>query len=811
MKKLYIFLFFFFFSFQIFSQNVKIYGTISDEYNNIIDEAIISTNDGVFTTKTNDKGKYEFFVNKKYRVINFRRVGYELRTVDIPSNESEVEINVVLISVNEIDSVVVTGIKLNSQGNIAIDPKIANRIPSLTESIENLVKMQIGVVSRNEMSSQYSVRGGNFDENLVYVNGIEIYRPQLIRSGQQEGLSFINPALVSSVNFSAGGFGTKYGDKMSSVLDIKYKRPKEFEAGISGSLLGASAYVCGASKDKMFTHVTGIRYKTTKYILNSLDTKGDYKPSFIDFQSFLTYSFNSEFDISFLANISNNKFDFVPKSKETNFGTISNAYGLYIYFEGQEINKFSSFAGAFTGNYHPFSDINYSLSISAFSAEEAETYDILGAYSLNELNRDIGSSSAGDSLLNLGIGKFIRHARNYLYINAFSINHKGFYDNENHYINWGIEYKYEDITDKINEWELIDSAGYSIPYNGSEINLYKNISGENDLHTDRFSAYIQDRYSFDSDDAEYEIVAGVRLNYNTYNEEILLSPRISAAYKPNERDDLMFRIAGGLYYQPPFYREIRMFDGTLIYGSKAQRAIHILAGNEFDFDALGRHLKMTTEIYYKKLDNLIPFEVDNVKVKYYANQRAKGYAAGIDAKISGDFVPGTHSWFSISLMKTEEDVFDTGNGKDDGYGYIPRPTDQLVSASLVLQDYVPGNKNFKVNLNLVYGTSFKFGPPETERANAILTSPDYKRVDLGASVVLLKKDRKERKFFLHIFKSLWLTVEVFNLLDVQNTVSYMWLRIVPNTAVPFDGVFQQTVVPNYLTGRRLNLKLSIKF
>ncbi len=795
----------------IFAQDKKVFGIVTDEYNNSIEDAVISTIDGIHQTNTNEKGEYTLLFPQKYKKIVFNKIGSFKKVIEIPNDSSEIELNISLETENILDSLEIKALKLNSSGILTIDPKIAERFPTISGGIESIIKTELGVAaSRNEMSSQYSVRGGNYDENLVYVNGIEIYRPQLIRAGQQEGLSFINPDLVSSVKFSAGGFEAKYGDKMSSVLDIKYKKPDKFGSGFNIGLLGSSVYLMGTAFKKKLTHISGIRYKTNEYMLNSLENKGEYNPSSRDFQSYISYSFNSKWDINFLANISDNKFSFVPKSRKTNFGTFDRTLGLFVRYKGQEADKFTIYTGDITLNYNPTKDLNYSLSVSGFKAQEAETYDIIGSYSLNELNRDPSSNNLGDSVMNIGVGSFMKHARNYLEINVVSVTFKGYYDKKKHFIRWGLKYRYEDISDKMNEWEILDSAGYSIPYNGADIDMYKSMNGTNVNYINKITGYIQDRIIFSSYNANYEIIAGLRYNYNTYNNDHLISPRISAAYKPYNKK-FTFRFSTGLYYQSPFYREIRNFDGTFIENSKAQRSIHFVFGNEYNFYAIGRYLKLTTEIYYKKLDHIIPFEVDNVRIKYYANQRARGYALGLDTKISGQFASGVESWLSISITKTEEDIYDIGNGEPDNCGYIPRPTDQIVNASFFLQDYIPGNKRFKAHINLLYATAFPFGPPETGRCNAVHRSTDYKRVDLGATAVLLKEGRQEKNSILKYFKNVNFTIEIFNLLNIDNTISYMWVKVVPNTYTPSVGAHDTYAVPNHLTGRRINLKLSVKF
>ena len=792
----------------LFSQTQEIKGIVTDEYNKFIENVNVSTIDELYKTKTNLKGEFKLLVPKKYKKIVFAKFSIKTQLFYLDSLKND-SIRIILKSDNDIDTISVSSDRLNSGGIMHIDPEVTENFTSINESVESIVASSaMGVIgSRNSLSKQYSVRGGNFDENIIYVNGIEIYRPQLVRSGQQEGLSFINPNMVSSISFSSGGFSAQYGDKMSSVLSIKYQKPKEFGAGVSGGLLGGSFYIKGTSKNKKFSHISGFRYKTDELILKASREVATFKPSFLDFQTFMSYKFNSNFDINFLANVADNKFNYIPESDVTNFGTINMAFGLYTHFDGQEVDRFTNYTGAVSANFHPDNDINFRLSVSGFQAKESETFDIIGSYSLNQLNRDIASENAGDSLLNLGIGRYMKHARNYIYINGLNISHTGFYNDLINYLTWGADFKIEQVKNRLDEWEVLDSAGFYIPYSGEEIILHKNIKTYNNTLTNRVSAFVQDKYLFTYSDVDFEVIGGVRANYNTYNEEILISPRLSAAMLLNSKHNTIFRFATGVYYQPPFYKELLTFDGQIVENSTAQRSIHFILGNDFEFDAISRHFKLTSAVYYKKLDNMIPFEVDNVKVKYYANYRSRGYAAGIDTRISGQFVQGVESWFGLSFIKTEEDIYDIGNGADDGIGYQTRPTEQFFSMNLFLQDYVPGYKNIKVHLNLTYLTGFPYGVPESGEPG-LLHSPDYKRVDLGASIAFPK--RKEKRF-LKFIKNAWLTLEVFNLLNVENTISYNWLSVVPNLSLPFNGSFAKLAVSQKSNLRIYNAKISIKF
>ncbi len=796
-----------------FAQVLTIKGKVTDIKGKPL-EMVDVIFDNYHATSTAASGRFSLTIPTETGQLIFRRSGLISQEFKLYKGVATQKLSIKMnISEEAIDEVDVNANRINSSTITRIDPQLTDVMTSVSGGVEGLVKSQLGVNSRSELSSQYSVRGGNYDENLVYVNGIEVYRPQLIRSGRQEGLSFVNPELASSVRFSAGGFEAKYGGKMSSVLDIRYKKPDTLSASVSTSLLGASAFLGGtAGKNKRFTHISGVRYKSNKYVLNTLETEGDYNPTFFDFQTYLTFEISTNLELSFLANISQNKYEFKPISRETAFGTIGQSVALYIDFNGQEVDKFQTYMSALSLKYTPHSKFFLRFTASAFQAEESETFDILGRYSLNQLNTDIGSGSAGDSTLNLGIGLFLNHARNYLYISSQSFTHQGFLANYENEFHWGATLRNDAIRDKLDEYELLDSADYSIPISSSDVLMSQNVKAKNKLINQKISAFFQDTYKFETENTDFEFTTGLRANYSTYSREFLLSPRLAAMFLPISEHNHVFRAASGVYYQPVFYREIRNYDGRLEQAAKAQRSIHFLLGNEFAFKAFGRNFKMFSEIYYKKLDNLIPYEVDNVRIRYYANQRAKGYTAGADFKVSGEFVPGTNSWFNISLMKTEEDIFDMGNGQGDDYGYIPRPSDQLLSASIFFQDYVPGYPFFKAHLSLMYGSRLPVSVPHTERG---LTIPrgggDYKRVDIGFSFVPFDKKRRPKLRLLRPISSLWLTAEVFNLLGVNNTVSYLWIRPVQNIANAGGSIHEMYAVPNHLTARLLNIKLSVRF
>ncbi|MEJ5302555.1 MAG: TonB-dependent receptor [Bacteroidales bacterium] len=719
-----------------------------------------------------------------------------------------------------------------------IDPKIAAVLPTVGGGIESLIKTMPGVSSNNELSSQYSVRGGNFDENLVYVNDVEIYRPFLIRSGQQEGLTFLNPDLVSSILFSAGGFEARYGDKMSSVLDIQYRRPTAFGGAASVSLLGASLHLEGLSSDRKTTYVVGIRQKSNQYLLGSLQTKADYQPSFTDVQAYITRKLSNKLELAVLGNYSHNLFRMVPHDRETSFGTIQQAYRLRVYFEGQEDDKFINGTGALTLTYRPNNKVSLRLITSAFQSHESETYDILGQYWIGELESDQSLDANKRVIEERGVGSYLNHARNRLEATVASVEHKGtlLLPGEN-YLNWGIKYQYEKIDDRINEWTLIDSAGYTLPLAKDSVGYINalvqpslslpvtaKIKAHNTTSSDRISGYLQRSWSWEADSINFTLNTGVRANYWNLNRQAVVSPRVSLSIKPDWKRDVVFRLAGGWYYQPPFYRELRDYNGEVHNTVKAQKSVQLVAGADYNFSLWNRPFKLVGEFYYKKLSSLIPYDVDNVRIRYAAVNNAHGYATGLDLKVNGEFVPGVDSWAGLSIMKTMEDIEDdyyweyynaAGQKIISGYttdvvavdsvmvepGYLPRPSDQRVSFNLFFQDYLPNNPTYKMHLNLVFGTGLPFGPPGSPRYQHVFRTPPYRRVDIGFSKLIQSEAGTTRGFLRH-FSSIWITAEVFNLLQFSNTVSYVWVT---------DINSRRYAIPNYLTPRMLNVKLMVNF
>ncbi|MBL4715769.1 MAG: TonB-dependent receptor [Bacteroidia bacterium] len=760
---------------------------------------------------TDDNGHYEMQVPAdKEIIIYFSFIGFHKESKKLTlkaGSRNEVSIQFKKESIY-FDEVEVQDVHERATNLVRIDPKTIDALPSAIGGVEGLLKTLPGVSSNNELSSQYSVRGGSFDENLVYINDIEVYRPFLVRSGKQEGLSIINSDLISSIQFSAGGFDAKYGDKMSSVLDIKYKKPNKFAGTISAGLLGEALHLEGGSKDHRLTYLFGARRKTTKYLLNTLDTKGDYLPSFNDFQTYITYDISPEWELGFLGYYGMNNFLYIPEDRETRFGTISEAYQFKVYFDGKEVDRYRTFLGGLTANYNPNKDFNIKFITSTYQSTEEETYDIEGQYWLDQVETDFGDSTFGDIAYNKGVGGYLIHSRNKLDVLVANAGFKANYNKGNHFLQWGTRYQREIINDKLNEWTMLDSAGYSIPpYNTDLIVFHDVIKSKAALSSNRYNAYLQDRWTINQNKNLF-LIGGVRANYWDSNDQITVSPRASISYQPKWKNDLLFRLATGFYHQPPFYRELRALDGSINKSVKAQRSIHFVAGSDWDFVAWGRPFKYVTEIYYKKLDNLVPYEIDNLRIRYLAKNNAHGYAAGVDMRINGEFVPGIESWFSLSVMQTQQDIeddfyIDKDNNRIEP-GYIPRPTDQRVNIGIFFQDYLPRFPTYKLHLNLLFGTGLPFGPPDHELYKDTLRIPPYKRVDIGFSKLIISDKRKgaEQKKVLGYFNSIWLSLEVFNLLDISNTISYIWIKDINNVTY---------AVPNHLTGRQLNVRLIAKF
>jgi len=795
-------------------QKITISGVVVDSTAAPVGEVNILVKNTTTGTVTDSKGKFILKIKPVFPVvlqissIGFNTIEYPINKDD---NHSGIKINL-SESHREISEVSVKGAHTNGS-MIKINSKLNDVLPDASGgNIEGLVKTQLGVASNNELSSQYRVRGGNYDENLVYVNGIEVYRPFLVRSGQQEGLSFVNPQMVSSVKFSAGGFNAEYGDKMSSVLDIKYKKPEEFAGSAEVSFLGAGAHVEGISKNKKLTYVTGVRYKTNKYLLGTLDVSGDYNPSFFDIQTYLTYRINPEWLVEGLGYYSRNAYNFIPEDRETVFGTISDVKKLKIYFEGQEKDLFNTGFASFALTHTRNSNNQYKLLISGYRTYEEETFDILGQYWLQELETLPGEEEPDpdEGIKNIGVGSYLEHARNSLLGIVQNIAVRGKHRFNEHLVTWQVKYQHEYISDYINEWVMNDSAGYSVPVNTDRLNLSYSLNTDLDLNTNRFMGYIQDEYRLITGAGSLFFNYGVRFNYWSFNKQLLVSPRVNVSFIPEKNNNIRIRAAVGAYDQSPFYKELRLPDGTLNHDIKAQKSIHYVLGGDLYFDIHERPFKFTTEAYYKQMKDLIPYQVNNVRIRYAGVNNAKGYATGLDMKLNGELVKGLESWASLSIMQTREDILDDFHYEtdEDGNqtivypGYIPRPSDQRVNFSLFFQDYLPKNPTFKVHLNLIFGTGLPFGPPRSPRYMATFRMPPYRRVDIGFSKDFTAFFNKNKDKKHQVFKRFWVGLEIFNLLNIDNTISYYWVTDVNN---------RQYAVPNYLTSRRINLKLFTKF
>lgn len=721
--------------------------------------------------------------------------------------------------------------------NVLIDHKIFTQLPSPSGNIESLLKTFSGVYSTNEMSYQYNVRGGNFDENLVYVNDIEIYRPFLVRSAQQEGLSFINPDLAKSVKFSAGGFEAKYGDKMSSVMDVEYKTPAlGFRSSASASLLGASVHTEGNIANK-FTYLVGIRYKSNSYLLNSLETKGDYKPRFFDAQMLLNWNINSKWSVNLLGNISKNTYIFTPSSRKTNFGSWSNLKQLVIDYSGQEVDRYSNYLGAFAFHFKPSLKNRYKLTISSYHATESETYDIEARYLLSDIEPDLGSESNDiESIIGTsGMGAFLEHARNELSSTVSAADLRGYHKVGKHNIDWGVKFQHEYIKDRIKEWKMLDSSGYSLPNQPSGtpgdsvplgdpsrellVNPDNYINAANTLNTIRFSGFIQDSWRIGGAE-HFTLNYGVRYSFWSYNKEFLLSPRVQLTYDPKwENNKWLFHLRGGCYHQSPFYREMRDKYGELNPNIKAQRSYQVVGVAEYAFEMWKRPFKLSAEAYYKYLDNLVSYTIDNMKIVYSGKNDAVGYATGIDLRLSGEFVHGLESWISLSIMKTEEDIqgdyIQNEDGSVEEVGYLPRPTDQRFSINIFFQDHIPRVENFRVHLNFVFASGTPYSISGKNRASGLYENRNgkivysrtswYRRVDIGFSYRLLANDRdrnKNKSNFIKKIDDFSIYLEIFNLLGTNNVSSYTWVTDIYN---------QKIKVPNYLTQRLINLKFAIAF
>ncbi len=771
-------------------QSFTLQGKVSDKDGNPIELASVMVVSQGKLAMTNLKGEFHIQLHSADSVkVRFSMIGYKSKERVLRHPQGKQTMLVQLLDDNEMQEVVVEG-KTKQHGTTEeLDVDKVKQGPSASgNAVEEMVQTQAGVSTHSELSSQYNVRGGTFDENSVYINNIEVYRPFLVRSGQQEGLSIINPDMVQSVGFSTGGFEAKYGDKMSSALDITYKRPKRTEASLTASLLGASAYLGIASKK--FTWTNGVRYKTNRYLLGSLQTKGEYKPSFLDYQTYLSWQPSKRWQIDFIGNISDNHYNFQPEDRETNFGTLQNVKKFRVYFDGQEKDLFRTYFGSLSITRHLSPRTDVSLLASAFSTREQERYDIQGQYWLTQT----------ETSENLGVGTYMQHSRDYLNANVKSLKLMLQHRTGKHKIEGGVTYKVEQVKENSAEYEYRDSAGYNVPHTGRDLRMIYALRAKNELNAKRTEAYLQDTWNFQTRDSVPTLFTfnyGVRFAHWSFNGESIVSPRASLTITPGKNRNLSFRIAGGLYYQAPFYKELRdtsVVNGityaTLNQSVRSQRSIHALASMSYRFEMMGRPFKFTAEAYYKALSQLVPYSVDNVKVTYYGDQQATGHATGLDLKLFGEFVPGTDSWLTLSVMNTRMRL----NGKS-----IPLPTDQRYALNLYFTDYFPGTTRWRMSLKLAYADGLPFATPHQELENNSFRAPAYKRADIGMSYRLLDNHDGSRNT---IFKNVWIGLDCLNLFGINNVNSYYWVT---------DIAGQQYAVPNFLTGRQINGRVTVEF
>lgn len=773
------------------AQSFTLTGKVIDENNDPVEFASVSCAKQGKMTMTALNGSYSLQLQSADSVeIRFSMIGYKTKVRVLRRPRGKQTMQVVLHSSdNALSEVTITGKRIETGQTQELSKEHIKNMPSTTgNAVEEMIQSQAGVSTHSELSSQYNVRGGSFDENSVYINNVEIFRPFLVRSGQQEGISVINPDMVEKIGFSTGGYEARYGDKMSSALNIEYRRPKRFEASATASMLGASTFV--GMSNKKFSWSNGLRYKTTKYLLGSMDTKGEYQPTFIDYQTYLTYSPNKRWDIKFLGNISDNHYNFTPEDRETNFGTMENVKAFKVYFDGHEKDVFRTFFGSL-GITRKFGE-NTSLSLiaSAFNTREQEKYDIQGQYWLTQT----------ETSENLGVGTYFQHTRNYLKAHVESAKLLFKTKQKKHDIEAAFTYKWEHINENSVEYEMRDSSKYSIPHTGKDLYMIYSMRAKNTLTANRIEAYAQDTYRFTGSAGKtlYTLNYGVRLAYWSFTKETILSPRLSLGIIPAFNDNITMRFATGLYYQAPFFKEIR--DTTTVNGityaslnrkAKSQRSIHFIAGFDYRFKMNNRPFKFTAEAYYKALGNLVPYSVNNVKVVYYGDNMCSGHAAGLDLKLFGEFVPGTDSWVSLSLMNTSMKL----NGKS-----IPLPTDQRYAVNIFFTDYFPGTTRWKMSLKLALADGLPFSAPHRELESNVFRAPAYKRADIGLNYRII--DNNDRHNKRNPIRNLWVGAECLNLLGINNVNSYYWIT---------DVTGQQYAVPNYLTGRQINVKVSVDF
>ena len=806
------------YSSALWAQKATVRGVILDMFDQPIPSVNITFGNTGAISDLDGYYLIEISANKQVQVT-YSHIGHKnvQATLNLSNNE-DYELNPVMkTDIEQIATVVISGRENKRiQGITTLSPEAIRRMPSAISGVTSLLTSLPGINSNNELSTQYAVRGGNYDENLVYVNEIEVYRPFLIRSGQQEGLSFVNDDLTSSVDFSAGGFQAKFGDKLSSVLDITYRKPTELQASVDASLLGASVSAGGISDDGKFTGIVGLRYRDNSLFVNAKETQTNFKPTFLDAQTYLSYKFNNKLEVGFLGNIAINKYSYKPLTRQTNFGTLADPVALLVFYDGQEEDKYDTYFGALKATYVASQNYTAKFIGSIYQTQEQEYFDILAQYRLGEVDTSIGSENLGEVTFSEGIGSQLTHARNNLDALIVNLEHKGNATIGENEFEYGVKFTHEDIRDRVQEYEIIDSAGFSIrppvidfanlqPYEPftSEIVPYTNIRAQNDVQINRLSGYGQWSRRTTIGSTDLWLNAGVRAhNWSVSGQDIqtttqtVFSPRAQVSLKPNWDKDMLFRLSGGVYHQPPFYRELRDSTGTVRPGVKAQKSIHLVLGNDYSFDLWDRPFTLNSEVYYKKLTDVNPYTLDNVRIRYRARNNAVAYAYGLDLRLAGEFVPGTESWISLGYLKTQENI--------DNRGYIFRPTDQRLKIGMLFQDYVKVVPNLKGYLNLQYNTGLPGGSPSyADPYNFQERLPDYKRVDLGVSYVIIDAQRQKEEGVFKYFKELTLGAEIFNIFDVQNSISNTFVRDV-YTKVQYS-------IPNYLSPRVFNVRLTAKF
>ena len=765
-----------------FADDFTLKGKVVDEEEHALEFVTVMCPTQGKVTMTNLKGEFSLDMQSADSVeIRFSMIGYAPRKRVFRNPKGKMTVTIVMRQSANVDEIVVTEQRKQTSQTEQLKVENIRQTPSTTgNAIEELIQQQAGVSTHNELSSQYNVRGGSFDENSVYINQVEVYRPLLISSGQQEGLSVINPDMVEKIGFSSGGFEAKYGDKMSSTLDITYRRIKGFEASVTGSLLGASGFIGYGNSRFSMSH--GIRYKTTRYLLGSLETTGEYKPNFIDYQTYISYKPNKRWTIDFIGNISENHYNFEPEDRETKFGTLADVKSFKVYFDGQEKDVFRTLFGTASIARHFNEHTTIKFLTSAFHTKESERYDIMGQYWLDDTQTQE----------NLGVGTYMEHARNYLTADVVSFKLVGNHRTKHHDIEAGVTYKTEHIKEQSREYEMRDSSGYSIPHSANRLDLIYTLNAKNDVKSHRIEAYIQDTYRFAKGNTYFTLNYGIRLANWSFTKETIVSPRASLAIVPAFNSNLTFRFATGIYYQAPFYKEMRdtvtqngITTAVLNEKIKSQRSIQVLAATDYRFRMLNRPFKFSAEAYYKALSNLIPYNVQNLKITYYGENVSSGYATGIDLKLYGEFVPGTDSWLTLSLMSTRQKLGDQ---------WVPMPTDQRWAVNLHFTDYFPGTDRWRMTLRLAFADGLPFGAPHRGLEAQQFRAPAYKRADIGMSFRAIKNGRG--------IKDLWLGIDCLNLFGISNVNSYYWVSDVNN---------RQWAVPNYLTGRQINGKVTIDF